>query len=484
MGKYDSIKNNDVTKQRSDAVKEAWEHECELVRQGLGTRDWTPEQQEVILAGGRPKDENGKTFEGHHMYSVSANEEQAGNWKNIQFLTRDEHIKGAHGGSTKNKTTGRYNPETGETLPFEGGEPTGPEVRPLSNPIAVPDQDKTIKSDTDPGKDGESEKEKTSAERQKEVPKPDQQTQTAKPGEEIPSQTGDKSGKDVPGEIPPDVPVETPPEMPGESPPEMPGEYLPDIPAETPPEMPNETPDEFPDEQPGVELDQQSGNVPEEIPTEHPGETEPNLPAEVGTEQSDEMPNEQPGGELIDFPAEVTPVEPDVIPTVADAEHPEEMAANRETGADAFATSAMDVSDQTPTAQEGAAPEAAFAENSLDASQASADQGQSANADAFGQNALDASQSSGEMSQTSAEESFAESSLNTSQDAGDIGASSEGYGATNFGIGSIESGVSQGSDTGFGEAALGSSTGSSSGQGEGVSGGGSSQGEGAGQSAA
>ena len=60
------------TSEASKAVAEAWKHEQELVREGKGTRDWTPEQQMDILERGKAYDENGKAFQGHHMMNVEA----------------------------------------------------------------------------------------------------------------------------------------------------------------------------------------------------------------------------------------------------------------------------------------------------------------------------------------------------------------------------------------------------------------------------
>ena len=67
-------------KERNKAVRKAWEREQQLVQEGNGTRDWTPEQQKEILELGKayyhsddPNDINdGKAFEGHHMKSAEA----------------------------------------------------------------------------------------------------------------------------------------------------------------------------------------------------------------------------------------------------------------------------------------------------------------------------------------------------------------------------------------------------------------------------
>lgn len=107
------------TAEASRAVREAWIREQELVADGKGTRDWTPEQQKEILERGKayyhsddPDDVNdGKAFEGHHMKSAEAYPEYQGEAANIQFLSRPEHQE-AHGGDFRNPTNGYFNPTT------------------------------------------------------------------------------------------------------------------------------------------------------------------------------------------------------------------------------------------------------------------------------------------------------------------------------------------------------------------------------------
>jgi hypothetical protein len=124
-----------VEKDRKKAINEALKKEKELVQQGKGTRDWTLEQQQDILNGNRPRDENGVAYEGHHMKSVSEFPEHAGNPSNIQWLSYDEHINGAHQGNTHNPTNGYYNPNTKEMQSHEGMSPIAPEPIKLKNPI-------------------------------------------------------------------------------------------------------------------------------------------------------------------------------------------------------------------------------------------------------------------------------------------------------------------------------------------------------------
>lgn len=105
------------TAEASKAVRKAAKKEQELVRQGKGTRDWTPSQQKDILARGRAYDDNGVAFDGHHMKSVEAYPEYQGDPDNIQFLSKEEH-KAAHQGSFLNSSNGYYDPQTGLILDF------------------------------------------------------------------------------------------------------------------------------------------------------------------------------------------------------------------------------------------------------------------------------------------------------------------------------------------------------------------------------
>lgn len=108
------------TAQADKAIRDAWKREKELVLEGKGTRNWTPDQQKDILERGRAYDENGKAFEGHHMISVENNPDYQGCSENIQFLTKPEHLA-AHNGCFQNPTNGYYDPSTGETKIFKDG---------------------------------------------------------------------------------------------------------------------------------------------------------------------------------------------------------------------------------------------------------------------------------------------------------------------------------------------------------------------------
>jgi hypothetical protein len=102
---------------RQYAVRQAWKQEAERVRNGMGTRNWTKDEQAELLSRGSVKG-----YEGHHMISVANDRSLAGNPDNIQFLNRDEHINGAHQGDSHNLTNGYYNPETKSMETFENNE--------------------------------------------------------------------------------------------------------------------------------------------------------------------------------------------------------------------------------------------------------------------------------------------------------------------------------------------------------------------------
>ena len=124
------------TADANKAVLAAWEREQALVREGKGTRDWTPEQQKDILDPDRGKayDDNGKAFEGQHMKSVEKYPEYQGNPDNIQFLTREEHIN-AHKGNWQNPTNWYYDPVTKQFFDFGENELIPCTIIYLNNPI-------------------------------------------------------------------------------------------------------------------------------------------------------------------------------------------------------------------------------------------------------------------------------------------------------------------------------------------------------------
>jgi hypothetical protein len=122
------------TSQANKAIAAAWSNEQQLVREGKGTRDWTPEQQRDILDKGKAYDDNGKAFEGHHMKSAENFPEYQGDSGNIQFLTRAEHFS-AHNRNFQNPTNGFFNPYTGETKDFGSNRYEPCEIIKLSNPM-------------------------------------------------------------------------------------------------------------------------------------------------------------------------------------------------------------------------------------------------------------------------------------------------------------------------------------------------------------
>lgn len=91
------------------AILSAWNKEQQLVKEGKGTRNWSPEQQKDILEKGKAYDESGVAFQGQHMKSADKYPEYQGDPDNIQFLTREEHLV-AHDGNWRNPTNWYYDP--------------------------------------------------------------------------------------------------------------------------------------------------------------------------------------------------------------------------------------------------------------------------------------------------------------------------------------------------------------------------------------
>ena len=104
-----------LTNERQKAVRNAWKEERELVINGKGTRDWNKAQQKELIEKGAVCG-----FNGHHMKSVSLFPEYAGDSENIQFLTEEEHLHGAHKGDYHIKTNGYYNPFSKKMENFKG----------------------------------------------------------------------------------------------------------------------------------------------------------------------------------------------------------------------------------------------------------------------------------------------------------------------------------------------------------------------------
>lgn len=99
--------------QRQNAVRNAWKEEKNRVSEGIGTRKWSENEQKELLEKGRVSG-----YEGHHMKSVKLYPEYAGDSNNIQFLTEDEHLYGAHKGDYHNLTNGYYDWESKQMVEF------------------------------------------------------------------------------------------------------------------------------------------------------------------------------------------------------------------------------------------------------------------------------------------------------------------------------------------------------------------------------
>lgn len=142
-------------KERNKAIRQAWEKEQQLVREGKGTRDWTKEQQQDILDPdkGKAYDDQGRAFEGQHMKSAAEYPEYQGNPDNIQFLTREEHLA-AHKGSWQNPTNWYYGPVAKEFHDFGDRDIVPCKIIELSDSIVVPKSsehsDKTAAKDDKP----------------------------------------------------------------------------------------------------------------------------------------------------------------------------------------------------------------------------------------------------------------------------------------------------------------------------------------------
>lgn len=125
------------TSESNKAILLKWEREKQLVSEGNGTRDWTPEQQKDILDRGKAYDDNGKAFEGQHMRSAEMHPECQGNPDNIQFLTRAEHLE-AHDGDWRNPTNWYFDPVTKEKLDFGDGPIIPCKTIELTESVVVP----------------------------------------------------------------------------------------------------------------------------------------------------------------------------------------------------------------------------------------------------------------------------------------------------------------------------------------------------------
>lgn len=125
------------TAESNKAILAAWNKEQELVQEGKGTREWTPEQQRDILEKGKAYDDDGVAFQGQHMKSAEMYPEYQGDPGNIQFLTRAEHLE-AHNGNWRNPTNWYFNPVTKEKFDFGDGPFIPCEIIQLPEPIMKP----------------------------------------------------------------------------------------------------------------------------------------------------------------------------------------------------------------------------------------------------------------------------------------------------------------------------------------------------------
>lgn len=162
------------TAESNKAILAAWNKEQELVQEGKGTREWTPQQQQDILDKGKAYDDNGKAFEGQHMKSAEMYPEYQGEPGNIQFLTRAEHLD-AHDGNWQNPTNWYYNPVTKEKYNFGDGPFIPCEIINLSEPIISLKVDSTIEDRETARNTGSSSKETVeihTKSSKSEIPKP------------------------------------------------------------------------------------------------------------------------------------------------------------------------------------------------------------------------------------------------------------------------------------------------------------------------
>jgi hypothetical protein len=110
MGKIKQSLPTRRTPLADQAVELAWRFERAVLELGgKGTREWTIDQVNEILAYGKPSNHTGfvsDRFEGHHINNVANNPLQQGDPDNISFLTRKEHLD-AHSGDWHTSTSGR-----------------------------------------------------------------------------------------------------------------------------------------------------------------------------------------------------------------------------------------------------------------------------------------------------------------------------------------------------------------------------------------
>ena len=117
MATLSAEQKKQLNKERQAAVRNAWKAEKQNVLNGRSSRDWTTAEKSELISKGSVSG-----YEGHHMKSVSEHPKFAGDPNNIQFLTHDEHLNGAHKGSYHNPTNGYFDYKTGKMHNFSGNE--------------------------------------------------------------------------------------------------------------------------------------------------------------------------------------------------------------------------------------------------------------------------------------------------------------------------------------------------------------------------
>ncbi len=134
-----------LNRDRQRAVREAWERERILVSNGIGTVDWTKDEQIQLIEQGHVEG-----YEGQHMKSVHDYPEYAGSVDNIQLLSHDDHLA-AHNCSDINDkqgyhsaTNGFYDVKTQRISSFGNNPPRVPEIFELTNPYSYEDIMKTV----------------------------------------------------------------------------------------------------------------------------------------------------------------------------------------------------------------------------------------------------------------------------------------------------------------------------------------------------
>lgn len=95
-----------LAKRRNKGVTDFWKEEQRRLKSGeRGTRNWTEEQRNDILALKNPK-YNGKAMHAHHTFSVSKYPHLSDKAEVIWPATAEEHLKGWHGGSYRKSMPG------------------------------------------------------------------------------------------------------------------------------------------------------------------------------------------------------------------------------------------------------------------------------------------------------------------------------------------------------------------------------------------